>query len=136
MEFPIRDLDRTNTIYQSSKSNNRKFVVNLKLAYLIDALGDLCPFSLDDVLILVPQKSWGLITKSGIEQKHIDQDYEIWERTYLSRINSITYEELCNNPQNYVVTMSMWEIGQLVDIKPQKAIWIKSSCEPFCENDI
>jgi len=29
--------------------------------------------------------------------------------------------------------MSMWEIGQLVDIKPQGAIWIKSCCEPFCE---
>jgi len=133
VEFPIRDLDRTNTIYQSAKSNYRKFVVNLKLAYLIDALGDLCPFSLDDVLILVPRKSWGLITKSGIEQKNVEQDYDTWERTYLSRLNSITYEELCNNPQNYVVTMSMWEIGQLVDIKPQKAIWIKSSCEPFCE---
>jgi ribonuclease J len=133
VEFPIRDLDRTNTIYQSAKSNDRKFVVNLKLAYLIDTLGDLCPFSLDDVFVLVPRKSWGLITKPDMEQKYIEQDYDIWERAYISRLNSITYEKLCNNPQNYVVTMSMWEIGQLVDIKPQKAIWIKSSCEPFCE---
>jgi len=76
VEFPIRDLDRTNTVYESAKSNNRKFVVTLKLAYLIDALGSLCPFSLDDVEILIPKKSWGLICKEGIDQKQIEQDYE------------------------------------------------------------
>lgn len=133
VEFPIRDLDRIHTIYQSAKTNNRKFVVSLKLAYLIDVLGALCPFSLDDVQILVPKKSWGLICKPGIEQKQVEQDYDTWERRFISRHNSITYEELCKNPHKYVVTMGMWEIGQLIDIKPQDAIWIKSSCEPFCE---
>ncbi|MFH1831757.1 MAG: MBL fold metallo-hydrolase [bacterium] len=133
VEFPIRDLDRTNTIYQAAIANNRKFVVNLKLAYLIDALGDLCPFSLDNVQILVPKKSWGLISKQGIERKQVEQDYDTWERNYIFRNNCITYEELCKNPQKYVVTMGMWEINQLTDIKPKDAIWIKSSCEPFCE---
>ncbi len=133
VEFPIRDLDRTNTIYQAAIANNRKFVVNLKLAYLIDALGDLCPFSLDDVQILIPKKSWGLIDKPGADQKQIEQDYVTWERDYIFRNNRITYEELCKNPQNYVVTMSMYEINQLTDIQPKDAIWIKSSCEPFCE---
>jgi ribonuclease J len=133
IEFPIRDLDRTNTIYQAAKTNNRQFVVNLKLAYLINALGDLCPFSLDDVQILVPRKSWGLICKPGVDQKQIEQDYETWERDFIFRNNSITYEDLCKNPHKYVITMSMWEIGQLVDIQPQNAIWIKSSCEPFCD---
>lgn len=133
VEFPIRDLDRTHTMYQSATLNNRKFVVNLKLAYLIDALGSLCPFSLEDVQILVPKKSWGLICKSGIEPKHVEQDYDIWERRFIAHPNSITYEDLCKNPHKYVVTMGMWELGQLVDIKPQEAIWIKSSCEPFCD---
>ena len=133
VEFPIRDLDRTTTIYESAKVNDRKFVVNLKLAYLIEALGDLCPFTLDDVMILVPQKSWGLICKKGINQKQIEQDYATWERKYLFRDNRITYEKLSKNPNKYVVTTSMWEINQLADIKPQNAIWIKSSCEPFCE---
>lgn len=133
VEFPIRDLDRTNTIYEAAKCNNRRFVVNLKLAYLIETLGHLCPFSLDDVDVLVTKKSWGLICKQGIDQKQIEQDYDTWERNYIARHNCITYEAFCKNPQKYVVTMSMWEIGQLVDIKPREAIWIKSSCEPFCE---
>jgi len=29
--------------------------------------------------------------------------------------------------------MNFWEINQLVDIQPKNAIWVKSSCEPFCE---
>jgi len=33
----------------------------------------------------------------------------------------------------YTVSMNMWEINQLIDIKPKKAIWIKSSCEPFSD---
>lgn len=133
VEFPIRDLDRANTIYESAKVNNRKFVVNLKLAYLINKLGDLCPFNLDNVEILVPKKGWGLISKKEVKQKHIEHDYETWEREYIFRKNCITHTELRKNPQHYVVTMNMWEINQLTDIQPQNAIWIKSSCEPFCE---
>lgn len=133
VEFPFRDLDRICTIYQAAKANNRKFVVNLKLAHLINVLGDLCPFSLEDVEILIPKRSWGLICKQGISQKQIEQDYDVWERDYISRHNSITFEHLCKHPHKYVVTINMWEISQLVDIKPQEAIWIKSSCEPFCD---
>ena len=33
-----------------------------------------------------------------------------------------------------MVSMNLWEINQLIDIQPQDAVWIKSSCEPFCED--
>ncbi|MDD4877539.1 MAG: MBL fold metallo-hydrolase [Candidatus Nanoarchaeia archaeon] len=133
VEHPIRDTDRVNSIFQATKENKRTFVVNMKLAYLISKLGDLAPFNLEKVKILIPKKSWGLIDKEGIEKCHIEQDYETWEREYIGRDNSITYKELKQNPKKYVVSMSMWELTQLVDIKPEDAIWIKSSCEPFCE---
>lgn len=133
VEHPIRDLDRVKSIFESAKTNGRDFVVPLKAAYLIEALGDSCPFCIEDVKILVPRKSWGLIYKEGYEQNLISQDYDSWEQKYIYRSNSITCRELQQNPLNYVVSMSLWEINQLVDIQPQNAIWIKSSCEPFCE---
>jgi len=133
IEHPIRDLDRAKSIYDAAKDNNREFVVTLKLAYLIQALGKLCPFSLDEVKIFVPKKSWGLITKEGIDDKLIDEDYDTWEREFIRRNNSITYKNLQKNTSKYVISMSMWEINQLTDIQPKNAIWIKSSCEPFCE---
>ena len=29
--------------------------------------------------------------------------------------------------------MNIWEMNQLTDIKPKNAIWIKSSCDAFCD---
>ncbi len=133
VEHPIRDLDRVNTIFEAAKANKREFVVTLKLAYLIEALGDLAPLSLSDVKILVPKKGWGLISKDGIDSKLVEQDYAIWERAFINRENAITCNELRKKPEHYVVSMNLWEINQLTDIQPKSAIWIKSSCEPFCE---
>ena len=133
VEHPIRDLDSVSTIFRSTTENNREFVVSLKLAYLIQALGDLCPFTLDDVKILVPRKGWGLIEKDDIDLKQIKGDYGTWEREFIDRKNSITCKDIQNDPSNYVVSMSQWEINQLIDIQPEGALWIKSSCEPFSE---
>ena len=133
VEHPARDLDRVNSIFQSVKANNREFVVNLKLAYLLAALGDDAPFSLDAIKIFVPKKSWGLICKSGFDCKLVEQDYSTWEREFINRENSVTSQDLCEDPLRYVVSMSLWEMNQLTDIKPKNAIWIKSSCDAFCD---
>ncbi len=133
VEHPARDLDRVNTIFESVKANEREFVVNLKLAYLLHTLDQDSPFSLDNVKILVGRKSWGLIGKPTIDRKLVDQDYSKWERDFIHRGNSITSEELSKNPSRYVVSMNLWEMNQLTDIKPKNAIWIKSSCDAFCD---
>lgn len=133
VEHPARDLDRIYSIFKSTKDNYRIFVINLKLAYLITTLGDDSPFSLDETKILVPKKSWGLICKRNLNQKLVEKDYSIWEREFINRKNSITFEELVENPRRYVVSMNLWEMNQLVDIKPKDAIWIKTSCDPFCD---
>ena len=133
VEHPIRDLDRVNSIFESTKANNRKFVVNLKLAYILESLGDLGPFSLKDAKILIPKKSWGLICKDCAEPKQIERDYATWEREFINRENALLARELAEHPEEYVVSMNMWEINQLTDIQPKNAVWIKSSCEPFCD---
>ncbi|MBC7086659.1 MAG: MBL fold metallo-hydrolase [Methanomethylovorans sp.] len=133
VEHPIRDIDRVNSIFNAAKENEREFVVSMKLAYLIEALDKYCPFCIDEVKILKPRKNWGLINKTDVTPEQIAQDYEKWERDFIDRPNSIGCNELNKTPDKYVVSMSMWEIGQLADIKPTNALWIKSSCEPFCE---
>lgn len=134
VEQPIRDIDRMKSVFQSAKANGKDFVVPIKAAYLIEALGDLYPFCIDDVKILVPRKDWGLIYIEGYEQDQIKSDYDKWERDYIDRPNSITCKEINQNPINYVVSMSIWSINQLIDIQPKNAIWVKSSCEPYSED--
>ena len=133
VEHPIRDLDRSLTIYQSANENNRTFLVTLKLAYLLNAFGADAPFTLDDVSLLIPRKSWGLITQDDMSLDQVKRDYARWEREFIDHHHAITYKELQKNPEKYVVSMNMWEIKQLIDIQPKQAIWIKSSCEPFNE---
>ena len=133
VEHPIRDLDRVTTIFEATRANDREFVVPLKLAYLLQALGDLAPFPLSAVKILIPKKSWGLIDRKELDWNLIAQDYEPWERVFLSSSNALTCRELREHSEQYVVSMNFWEITQLTDIQPAEAIWIKSSCEPFSD---
>jgi ribonuclease J len=133
VEHPAKDLDRINTILKAVKSNNREFVINTKLAYLVEKLGIDAPFSLDQVKIFVSRKNWGLVSKPNFDSKLIEKDYSTWERDFINRKNSVTYKNLRQEPTKYVVSMNLWEINQLVDINPKDAIWIKSSCDPFCD---
>lgn len=139
VEHPIRDLDRVITIFNAAKESKRILVVTLKQAYLIKSLQEYCPFKLEEVKILLPQREWGIICKEGDHwdpiKKKFDpsKEYSTWERDFVNLDNSITYKELAQNPGKYVVSINLWEIGHLIDIKPAKAIWIKSTCEPFCE---
>lgn len=133
-EYSYKDLDRTKTFYEAAKKNGRKLVINLKEAALIKRLGNLSPVNLDDVKIFIPLKGWAMITKRNlVDIKYIQQDYEIWQREFLLHPNSITFEDLQKNPSEYVMSMNIWEMGNLVDIQPKNAVWIKSSCEPFSE---
>ena len=130
-EYPIRDIDRLYSFYLASKENGRKFVVGMKQAYLIEKLNGFTPLNLDDLAIFIPRKSWGLITSPEHEQYQKEQDYEKWEKEFLSRDNSITYLDVIKEPNNYVLSMNLWDINQLSDLKPENATWIISRCEPF-----
>ncbi len=133
VEHPKKDIDRVQTIYDATKENEREFVVDMKLAYLLEKLGDLSPFHVDDTQILIPKKSWGLIEREDVPDYQVERDYRTWEREFLTRENTVTCATLREHPERYVVSTSFWEINQLVDIKPTNALWIKSSCEPFSE---
>lgn len=153
VEHPKRDIDRAKTIYDSAKHNGREFVVDLKSAYLIEKLGEMSDLNIKDLKILTPKKGWGLIGRedmleSLIKENYkvwgltatadmlndlIEKDYAAWEKKGLFCDNAITCEELKNNPEGYVVSTSLWEISQLVDIQPKNAIWIQSKCEPFSD---
>ena len=88
---------------------------------------------MEEVKILIPKKSWGLICKEGVNQRLVEQDYKKWERDFIGMSNAININEIKDNPKKYVVSMSFWEINELTDIHPKNAIWIKSSCEPFSD---
>ncbi len=133
VEYGYKDLDRARSILNAATGNNRRFVINMKMAHLIKTLGALSPVSLDEVDILVPKKSWGLIGSTTVEHRLVEQDYDGWERAYAFLSNSITASKIAEHPEKYMVSMTMWNVNQLVDIQPNGGLWIKSSTEPFSD---
>jgi len=145
VNFPVRDLDRLMTFHQVACGTDRELAVNLKQAYMLELFKGRDYPGIDDVKIYVPRKGWGLLSDEhyacydennwacslGMDSYDFKRDYEKWERNLLDRDNVITYKELQEEPQNYIYRCDFFELKELIDIKPENGIYIRSVTEPF-----
>ncbi|MCX6775686.1 MAG: MBL fold metallo-hydrolase [Candidatus Micrarchaeota archaeon] len=131
--YPLRDTDRMTTFLNAAKDHDRKLVVNLKQAFLLDAFGKAGQEAprLEDVSIYIPRKSWGLVTED-MDPDLVHGDYETWECQFIDAGNSITCEELRKNQDEYLWHCDFFELKELIDVKPMKASkYVWSVTEPF-----
>jgi len=146
VNFPVRDLDRLITFYKVAQETDRKLVVSLKQAYILNLFSGQGYPEIDDVMIYQPRKGWGLvdedrfaclgnewICKSDIDPNQVMRDYKTWERDYLNWDNTIIYKDLQETPEDYIFRCDFFELKELIDIKPENGVYIKSSTEPFDE---
>ena len=146
VNFPVRDLDRLITFYKVGQDTDRKLVVSLKQAYILNLFSGQGYPEIDDVIIYQPRKGWGLVDEDRfacfgnewicnpeIDPNQVMKDYKKWERDYLNWDNTIIYKDLQENPEDYIFRCDFFELKELIDIKPEKGIYIKSSTEPFDE---
>ncbi|NYT18458.1 MAG: MBL fold metallo-hydrolase [Methanobacteriales archaeon] len=146
VNYPVRDLDRLLTFYQVARNTDRQLVVSLKQAYILDLFQGRGYPELDDVLVYQPKKGWGMVTKntyacqddewvctSDLDPELIQRDYRNWEREFLDQDYTINYQDLQENPEEYLFRCDFFELKELIDIKPEKGIYLKSMTEPFDE---
>lgn len=146
VNYPIRDLDRLQTFYNVARDTDRKLVVSLKQAYILGLFTGQGYPEVKDVMIYQPRRGWGLIDDqsfacvedewlctSDIGQEQVERDYKKWERDFLGRDNVINYRDLQEEPGKYLFRCDFFELKELIDIKPEGAVYIKSSTEPFDE---
>lgn len=148
VNYPIRDLDRLLTFYKVAQDTDRKLVISLKQAYILNLFQDIdndYP-KLSDVMIYKPRKGWGLVGNDSfacveeewlcaddINSEESLRDYKKWERKFLACDNVLTYKDLQENPLDYIFRCDFFELKELIDIKPRNGVYIKSSTEPFDE---
>ena len=60
-------------------------------------------------------------------------DYKNWEKEFILEENVVNYCDLSEEPEKYVFRCDFFELKELIDIKPEKAVYIKSVTEPFDE---
>ncbi len=131
-DFSIRDVNRFLTFYELSLRNNRKFVISLKDAYLINKMHEIgmpVPDITDNNIYVYLKKK-----KSGT---YIDKDYsEKWIKQILSikGIKTIKANEIRNNEDAFTIVMRYWDLQELIDLRPvEGSKYIHSSSEAHSE---
>ncbi len=146
VNYPIRDLDRFYTFYHAAKASDRTLVVNTKQAFLLNEFYGMGYPCIDEVAVYVPRRSWGLrggdsyvcmdgewLCSRDLAEEYVQADYRGWEKDFISWDNNVTYHDLQERPQDYIFQCDIFEFKELIDIKPENAIYIKSKTEPFNE---
>jgi len=130
--FYSRDIDRFETFYEIARNNDRKFVIPIKLAYLLSKLKSDPVLKIpdvmkdDDILFYKKRKKTGEFAES---------DYYAWERPFLKK--AVNYEYVHENESRLLFNLDLISFTELIDVKPSfGGHFIHSMSEPFSEEDI
>ncbi len=129
-DFNFKDVDRLRTFYNIARETQRKFAVTLGDAFLLKYLSkdpklNVPPPNDNDIVIIIPKRGSG---------KYQNEDYDKDERQFLAYPNAWTAEKLAKNQNNLVTHNSFYNMGELIDIKPEQgSMFIHSLSEPFNE---
>ena len=92
--------------------------------------------TIDDPIIRIyqPRKSWGLIDKDREywTDRQVLSDYDIWEREFIDRSNSVDYRDINSKQKKMMFFCSDYRMQELIDVRPsENSSYIRSSTEPF-----
>ncbi|MBN1682672.1 MBL fold metallo-hydrolase [Candidatus Bathyarchaeota archaeon] len=138
INFPSRDTARLKTFQMVAKEVDKKLVLDLKQAYLLNQLSftgkDYPSINDQNLCFFAEKKNWGLIGRDDYPQDLILQDYDKWERAYLEKGNVLNFRDIKSNQREYMFYCNYFLLNELIDIKPNKGSrYIRSVCEPFDE---
>lgn len=130
VDFNFKDADRFKTFYRIAKETGKRLVISFKHAcyldrYCSDKNLNVPNCSGESILIFKPKRMTGT---------YDDSDYsEAYIKERLKLPNVITAEEIAKNPEKHMVVLNFWYFNTLVDLNPEKSLYIHSLSEPFSE---
>src|SRR5690606_11801587 len=91
-------------------------------------------------------KGWGMVSEESyacrdeewacardLDPEISQRDYQTWEREDLDQDYTINYQDLQEYPEDYIFRCDFFELKELIDIKPERGVYLKSMTEPFDE---
>ncbi|HTY91417.1 MAG TPA: MBL fold metallo-hydrolase RNA specificity domain-containing protein [Methanocella sp.] len=121
-DFGARNFERLEIFRRIAQETGRQLVITAKDAYglyAIECADGAC--RMNDVLVYDEIKDK---TKSKYETDTLARQCPI---TYVSHL------DIKNNPGNYILCFSFFDMKQLLDIEPEGGAYIYSACEAFSE---
>ncbi|RLG20359.1 RNase J family beta-CASP ribonuclease [Candidatus Micrarchaeota archaeon] len=136
--WPVRDTDRLRTFYEVAKKSGRKLAICTKQAYILKMLYDAkvgTPSPKDKhIAVYMRRKGWGTLGEEGWPENIMLADYADWEKEFLDYENMVTYKDVKESQEEYLLRCDFFELAELIDLKPDKgSVYIRSVVEPFNE---
>jgi ribonuclease J len=122
-DFGPRNIERLQAFHSAAMESGRRLVITMADAYLLDALrlaDGAAPDPGDESICILQEP------KAVVPQ---------WERTVEARYKArcVSAAEIRRDPAAYMVCLSFWDISNLIDLEPERGIYIYSSAEAFNE---
>jgi ribonuclease J len=121
-DFSPRNFERLETFQEIAHKTGRELVTMAKDVYLLNALQCIDGFCMAEDLRIYREISSK--TKRKWEQEVVKPKYE---HRY------VDHASIQNNPENYILCFSFFDMKHLLDIKPDGGTYIYSACEAFNE---
>jgi ribonuclease J len=123
-DFSPRNIERLRTFWDIARELGRRFVVTTKDAYLLQQMNVI------DSKIPSPAAD-GLAILRVPRGSRRDQ----WEKELLETFDKHVTDaaEIKRSPSQYLLSLSYWDIGALIDIDPQRGTYIYSASEAYDE---
>jgi ribonuclease J len=121
--FRPTDVDRTRTLHDVAKRNQRRLAISLRQAYMLKKLQsdkhlDLPQVDSEDFLIFKREK----------------KNYFKWEQTILNLRNVVDAKEVKTKQDQVILATGFSDLKELIDMRPDSgSSFILSSSEPFNE---
>lgn len=130
-DFNFKDVDRFRTFYRIAQETGRKMVISFKHACYLERYHQDRDLEVPDstgegVFLLKPRMGTGT---------YDDGDYSSFRhiKDRLDYPNIVTAEDIRASPADYMVVLNFWYFNTLVDLKPERSLYIHSLSEPFNE---
>ena len=139
VDFSWKDTTRYETISKAAESCGRTFVINARLAYLLNKLG-LTPLP-EHVKVFLKRKGSCFYSPDDYSKSKHEYGYsvdEAWTEDSSHYDSGLVAEEIRSNPGTYVLMLSYYDLGQLFDLadatgKLPGSRFIRAQCEPFSD---
>jgi len=140
VEFSWKDTTRYETISKAAASCGRTFVINARLAYVLNKL-EQTPLP-EHVAVFLKRKGSCLYSPNDYSTSKHEYGYcvdkDTWTDDASHYENGLVADEIKSNPRKYVLMLSYYDLGQLFDLADAAgripgSRYIRAQCEPFSD---
>lgn len=136
VDFSWKDTTRYETIRDAARECGRIFVVNARLAYVLNKLGQYP--KKEDIQVFLKRKGSALYSPDDYTKEKHELGISADGEDIGHYNNGIAASDIIGEPERYILMLSYFELNQIFDFvnaefKIPGSVFIKAQCEPFSD---